>query len=77
MVVYEVCPRLAVSGALNGTMRSSFDFSVTTIENAVGIFKLFPESRDVNRRRFVIPRLRCHDSVIFFIKDDNENLVRG
>jgi len=56
MVVYEVCPRLAVSGAVNGTMRSSFDFSVTTIEDSVGIFKLFPESRDVDRRRFLIPR---------------------
>jgi len=56
MVVYEVCLRLAVSGALNGTMRRSFDFLVTTIEDSVGVFKLFPESRDVDRRRFLIPR---------------------
>ena len=56
IVVYEVCPRLAVSSALNGTMRSSFDFSVTTIEDSVSVFKLFPESRDVDRRRLLIPR---------------------
>jgi len=33
MVVHEVCPRLAVSGALNGMIRGSFNFSMMMIED--------------------------------------------
>jgi len=58
MIVYEVSPRLAISGTLIGTMGGSFDFSVTAVEDSVCFFEFFPESRDVDQRRFLIPRRR-------------------
>jgi len=46
----------AVGGARIRTSGGSCDFSVPTIKDSVGVFKLFPELRDVDRGGFLFPR---------------------